>query len=486
MPTLHRAVNHRNGALKVHGVRSSISRCSWRALTPLITLLLGIWIGNHLHAIFSFTLTISSQILPSSYFELYRKNIWGEDSGLDSQLYSKLSKCDTRNAKEGSSESKLLIAKAALDLQNRFGSVQYALNGIKNGGSSYIGNDTAEHSVVSTRRPRLLFMFATYTMDQFIYMQKTLDSMRDICNSGWDVTVHVQAASGFNYSHPRYEELADRLFCMSTQSRIPLLVDTYDKIGFGLNSKHRIYAREHLSEFDIFVYAEEDMIFTVSHLRAYLQSVRELQLAFPRTWLHYYIGFLRWEDMEDIQERVSWEYLPHHIHVVNVSDRLDPYVVTNNLNQAIYVLTRDHMIDLEDRCGFLTDVGQSAFYRELRWAMDQDWKYMAVGVSEWSSSFQLVLQCGLRRIIPSRNLQAFMMQHSTNKGQKRRLRKDLLNARDWLQLVGDKIAKAQNEPFKQLEEVYNTIIFQQYNLHLMRPEKYKGKSKWSWSLPSEH
>ena len=71
---------------------------------------------------------------------------------------------------------------------------------------------------------------------------------------------------------------------------------------------------------------------------------------------------------------------------------------------------------------------------------------MSVGVSEWSSSFQQVLQCGLRRLVPAEHfqvrrpvlpvarcltshslcvclmLQLFMIHHSTDKAQKRRLR----------------------------------------------------------------
>jgi len=451
--------------------RLSTSTVPWRMLNifpTLIALLVGVLIGSHLQNLFSVTLSLSSQILPPSYIDLYRNKLLG-----DGKVSMSVNK-----------QSNVLATKAALDVYT-MADTKWIVEGDNLFQKRSHDFSASNDSVVvdaALKRPSLLFMFASYTMDQFIYMQKALDCMRDICNSGWDVTVHVQAASGFNYSSPRYEELADRLFCVSIQKRIPLIVETYDKIGFGLNSKHRLYAREHLAEFDLFVYAEEDMIFTISHLRAYLQSLRELQLTFPQTWLHYYIGYLRWEDVEETHERVSWEYLPHQIHIVNVSPNLEPYVVTNNLNQAMYVLTRDHMIDLENRCGFLTDVGQSAFYRELRWAMNQDWKYMAVGVSEWSSSFQLVLQCGLRRIIPSRNLQSFMIQHSTNKGQKRRLRKDMLTAIEWLQLVAEKKSKLDHQ---QLDEFYNTIIRQQYNLHLIRPEQFLGKSKWSWELPSE-
>ena len=42
---------------------------------------------------------------------------------------------------------------------------------------------------------------------------------------------------------------------------------------------------------------------------------------------------------------------------------------------------------------------------------------------EWSSSFQQVLQCGLRRVMPVDHFQLHMIHHATDKAQKRRLRR---------------------------------------------------------------
>ena len=61
-----------------------------------------------------------------------------------------------------------------------------------------------EATKVSTKNLKFLFMTATYTMDQFLYLQKVLDCMRDLCNGGINVTVHLQVASEFDYSDPRW------------------------------------------------------------------------------------------------------------------------------------------------------------------------------------------------------------------------------------------------------------------------------------------
>lgn len=366
-------------------------------------------------------------------------------------------------------------------------------------------------------RPRLLFQTASYTMDQFHGLQKAMDCMRDICNAGWDVTVSMQTASGFDEEHERYNELRERMFCVDKNEYIPLHIQTFKKIGFGLNSRHRLYLQEHLMDHDYFSFAEEDMLLTVSHLKAVIEFENTLKRALPKTWLHYTPGFLRYEDSKTDTERVSWEYFPEKTHVVDlglVSPGLGLYLFTLNMNQAIYVFSREQLTDMESRCGFLTDIGQNPFYRQLRKAMDAKWNYISVGVSEWSSSFQQTLQCGLRRITPisaqpegeglggggktppitgtgtgrgrlrpDRNTwQDFMVHHSVNKAQTRRLRKELLNQRDWAEMVKRKSAAPISI------EKAGELVWEQFNLGGIDPAKLdQGDrvSKWSWELPAE-
>lgn len=70
---------------------------------------------------------------------------------------------------------------------------------------------------------RLLFAMPSNSFDQFLSLQKVLDSLRDICNAGWNVTVAIQSSSGFDALHPMYEVLSDRLYCIRSQSVIPII-----------------------------------------------------------------------------------------------------------------------------------------------------------------------------------------------------------------------------------------------------------------------
>jgi len=338
-------------------------------------------------------------------------------------------------------------------------------------------NNSKQHG-----RPRLLFMTASYTMDQLRAFQMTMDCMRDICNAGWNVTVHVQSASDLTYEHERYKEFQSRLWCEDSQSYVPLIIEHYDKIGFGLNSKHRHFMKNHVQDFDYFSFAEEDMLLTISHLKAFVNFQSHMKLHLPKTYLRYTIGFLRYEDSTIDTERVSWEYLPAVTHVIDMGEKLGYFIATNNLNQAIYLFSQEQILDLEEKCNFMTAPGQNAFYREMRKAMDRDWKYMAAGVSEWSSSFQQILQCGMRRVIPAAHYETFMIHHAVDKAQGRRPRSELLNARQLHSVIREKI---EGNKVVSIEEAYNTHVYNQYNLGLMDTSKFEGKSLWSWGVDKE-
>ena len=87
----------------------------------------------------------------------------------------------------------------------------------------------------------------------------------------------------------------------------------------------------------------------------------------------------------------------------------------------------------------------------------------------------------MRRIIPADHFLTYMIHHSSNIAQKRRLRKEHLTPNDWLRLLQE---KAKN-PLS-IETVYDKIIFEQYNLHLLEKDLLERKGvKWSWGVENE-
>jgi len=83
---------------------------------------------------------------------------------------------------------------------------------------------------------RLLFVMPSNSFDQFLSLQRVLDSLRDICNAGWNVTVAIQSSSGFDAFHPMYEVLSDRLYCIRSQSVIPIMAQvTINNVDHDFN-----------------------------------------------------------------------------------------------------------------------------------------------------------------------------------------------------------------------------------------------------------
>lgn len=344
---------------------------------------------------------------------------------------------------------------------------------------------------------RLLFMTASYSLEQFLSLQKVFDNMLDLCNSGeWDVVIHLSVSNGMNNTDSiYYQAVRKQLFCIHSNDHIPLVVQGYDKIGFGLNSRHRTYLKEHIHEYDYFAYAEEDMLLSVSQIKAYLHATDELKSIYPTDWMRYSIGFLRWEDCPKKNARVTWEYLPDQIHVVNTvlteNGSTTSYIITNNLNQAINIFPREQLLYLDDRCNYLNDIGANLFYNALRKALNSEWKHLSVGVSEWTSSFQHILQCGIRRIIPVSRFQQHMIHHATNKGHGRKNIDTLLSIDDWYRLIDSK-KKAANDAVSSrnrsnsIDDVYTTTIYKQFNLDLivrdsLVDKKWGKHSVWSYN-----
>lgn len=161
------------------------------------------------------------------------------------------------------------------------------------------GNSINQIHVQMNSYPRVLYMTPSYTMEQFHSLQRLLDSLLDVCNSGVNVTIHIESASELNYQHKKYTELSNRLYCHKLDYRIPLIVEHYgSKIGFGLNSRHRLVMKKYLYDFDYFIYSEEDMIFSSRHFYAYLHELNHIQSYFPESWKYYFIGFLRYTCIE--------------------------------------------------------------------------------------------------------------------------------------------------------------------------------------------
>lgn len=178
------------------------------------------------------------------------------------------------------------------------------------------GAQHQRHSSVNVDRNikgRILFMAASYDLRQFIHLWKVIEGYRDICEAGWDVDIALQVANGINEGSFEHQELRQSSFCQRIGRHLNITYQPYDKIGFGLNSRHRTVIQRRLHGYDYFIYSEEDMLFTPHHMAAFVKHQRRLQFFFPETWRDYTLGYLRYEERNESLTQVSWEYMPDKV-----------------------------------------------------------------------------------------------------------------------------------------------------------------------------
>jgi hypothetical protein len=102
--------------------------------------------------------------------------------------------------------------------------------------------------------------------------------------------------------------------------------------------------RRELNNYDLFVYSEDDMIFSVGNLKAYLQEMQDFKTHFPNDWLKFWPGFLRYENPIQCNndktiksytnhQRIIWEHKAKELGVLRLEGMGD-YLLTYSPHQV--------------------------------------------------------------------------------------------------------------------------------------------------------
>jgi len=179
-------------------------------------------------------------------------------------------------------------------------------------------------------------------------------------------------------------------------------------IGTGLAATHQTILREEIDKFDLFLYHEDDIMFTYPQLVAYLAETKRLHDLDPENGLREHVmGFQRyrrlrrsWEEVyrgdgygeNDIFEQELLEEVPE-ISLTCIKDQ--PYqLVTGNTHQAMWIFTADNVRWLQHKCNFMDHESPSR---------------------EFMSSFLIYEHkahyCGLYKLHPAERFYKFGVQH---------------------------------------------------------------------------
>ncbi|EWM29504.1 hypothetical protein Naga_100601g2 [Nannochloropsis gaditana] len=193
--------------------------------------------------------------------------------------------------------------------------------------------------------------------DKLLTILKTLVSVRELCERGFDLTVWFIAA--WKISQQR-ELIEEALFCQRTQE--PVQIRYWDHfppdVGGFLSSRHRLAMAKVMDEYDFFISIEDDIYLTPSMVDAYVHASGRLALttdAYARE--HHMVGFSRKEHdlLREDRAWALWETLAVDYHVLQLPGAGWWAQVTGNPHQAMWMATREQIYNFESRCesGFL-------------------------------------------------------------------------------------------------------------------------------------
>lgn len=141
-------------------------------------------------------------------------------------------------------------------------------------------------------------------------------------------------------------------------------------IGNALGAQHRAYMKNITNDNDIFVYHEDDILFTLLYLNGYLYESKKLHELLPENglWDHSigFQGYRRRFRNNDIhlkfteQDIFEQELLEETPEFVPICIKNQPYIrVHGNTHQAIWILTRQQVLMFQEKCNFLNQNSSS-------------------------------------------------------------------------------------------------------------------------------
>lgn len=222
----------------------------------------------------------------------------------------------------------------------------------------------------NTASNRILGFILAYNMDHIDPLLLIFNEYLAMCESGWKPTLVIFTTMPWGDPIRRY--IKTKTFCYSINASYPISFSVHAPIiSTGLGAVHRQVLGEEVHNYDMFVYHEDDIVFKHAHLIAYIEETKKIHTLFPENGLwDYNIGFQRYRKLfrggdvhagnfgeADILEQELLEEVPNFVPIC-LADH--PYIkVDGNTHQAIWALTRDQVLLLQQKCSFMNQSSPS-------------------------------------------------------------------------------------------------------------------------------
>jgi len=249
-----------------------------------------------------------------------------------------------------------------------------------------------ESFVPTLRGKKVFFGITTVGLGSFWYLEHMIDSVRDLCEAGANVSFHITSSNcnpnilecaiknqlgnetlQDNFSVDTISQLNERLRCRNPEGNLDLTIHLISPDwGKEICNNHRILFYEHIDEFDVFIHTEDDQLIRPTNVLAFMHEMEKVrQLVGDERLPDYSIGFVRYENQVGRfdNRRIVWEFeWDPELEMINHPGIEGRYFTSPPWHhQGMFMATRQQLIAWKTRapdCHFHKIERRSGWHRE--------------------------------------------------------------------------------------------------------------------------
>lgn len=266
--------------------------------------------------------------------------------------------------------------------------------------SPFEGGDASASAAIQERKNlRLLYTITAYDRKQHIHLLQMLLAVVSMCEGGLRVRVVIYTADTHPYTP---EQDAEMRQLASTCTGVLggwfelKVVEKPASLRLEMTMQHRAEVKANLKNFDIFVYAEDDIYVELRHVLAYWKHSHILAAAPDGE--KYMLGWQRFENtgISMGAQQAMWENGLDAWHAIEVGGEL--YVTMVNPHAGAWIATREELNALHKQCSILNIPRTANSFTRVR-----------------AGGWNMYLNCGRRKILPVADFPAFIVHHLPDK-----------------------------------------------------------------------
>mmetsp|Transcript_19009 Transcript_19009/g.28722 ORF Transcript_19009/g.28722 Transcript_19009/m.28722 type:complete len:340 (-) Transcript_19009:555-1574(-) len=220
-----------------------------------------------------------------------------------------------------------------------------------------------------------------------------------MCEGGMKIRVVIYTADTNPYTQAQTEEFVSMtksctgLFGGSLEIEIEEHPAT---LRLEMTMQHRREVKKRLNDFDIFLYAEDDVLIEMRHVLAYYKYSKKLARA--QNGQKYLLGFQRFEKsgIGMGAQQVMWENGIDSWHAVEIANEL--YVTMVNPHAGAWMATQAELRAMEEKCNALRILKTANSFTRVR-----------------AAGWNMYLNCGRRKVLPVADFANFIIHHLPDK-----------------------------------------------------------------------